>query len=153
MLVVLAAALLAHAWRYSRHHRVDGTSLGEDDALDDALALLDDVGTVLGECLPRLGNVLVSVARRSAKALETSPLNPRRHPWMFCFAVALLSGTMFSSWHSLGEGVPHDPLLALQVWLLYAGILASGVVVGYVLLGRYLGLIRHEQDELLIPPR
>jgi len=153
VLVVLAAALLAHAWRYSRHHRVDGTSLGEDDALDDALALLDDVGTVLGECLPRLGNVLVSVARRSAKALETSPLNPRRHPWMFCFAVALLSGTMFSSWHSLVEGVPHDPLLALQVWLLYAGILASGVVVGYVLLGRYLGLIRHEQDELLIPPR
>jgi hypothetical protein len=31
----------------------------------------------------------------------------------------------------------------LQVWLLYAGILASGVVVGYVLLGGYLGLIPH----------
>jgi hypothetical protein len=43
--------------------------------------------------------------------------------------------------------------LALQVWLLCAGFLASCVVVGCVLLERYLGLIRHQQDEVLIPPR
>ena len=54
---------------------------------------------------------------------------------------------------SLVEGVPRNPFLALQVWLLYAGILASGVVVDYVLPGRYLGLIRHKQNEVLIPPR
>ena len=153
VLAVLATGLLVHAWRYSTQYLAGGTSPGEDDALDDALALLADVGTVLRGRLPHLGSVLVSGAHRSAQALETSPLNPRRHPWMFCFAVALLSGMVFSSWHSIVEGVPPEPLLALQAWLLYAGILASGVVIGYVSLGRYLGLIRHEQDEAHIPPR
>lgn len=152
VLAAVAAALLVHAWRCSRNFR-DDTSLTEQDALDDALALLADVGTILGERLPRLGNVLVSGARRSATAIEASPLNPRRHPWVFCFAFALLSGTVFSSWHSFVEGVPRDPSLALQVWLLYAGILASGVVVGYVLLGRYLALIRHQQNQAHFPPR
>ena len=152
VLAVLATALLARAWLYSRHCR-DDTSLTEQDALDDALALLADVGTILGGRLPRLGNILVSGARRSATALETSPLNPRRHPWVFCFAFALLSGTVFSSWHSLVEVVPRNPFLALQIWLLYTGILASGVVVGYVLLGRYLALIRHQQNQVHFPPR
>ena len=153
VLTVLAAALLARAWRYSHHRRADGTSLAEQDALDDALALLAEVGTVLGRRLPHLGNVLVSCARRLTIALDTSPLNPRRHPWTFCFTFALLSGTVFSSWHSLVEGVPRDPFLALQTWQFYAGVLASGVVVGYVSLGRYLGLMRHEQHEVRIPPR
>jgi hypothetical protein len=68
-----------------------------------------------------------------------------RHPWVFCFVVALLSGVAFSTWHSLLEGLPTDPALALRVWLLYVGILTIGVVAGYTLLGQYLRLIRCER--------
>src|ERR671933_710278 len=64
--------------------------------------LLATLETAIGEPLPHLGNALVSGARRSATVLESSLLNPRRHPWTFCFAFA------FSSWHSFVAGVPRD---------------------------------------------
>ena len=57
----------------------------------------------------------------------------------------MLCGAAFSTWHSLMEGLPADPALALRVWLLYAGVLAIGIVTGYTVLGRYLRLIRYER--------
>jgi hypothetical protein len=69
----LAAVPLVHAWRQNRNYRAGGTNPGNDDALDDALAVLAEIGTVLGERLPRLGNALVSGALRSATVLEASP--------------------------------------------------------------------------------
>ena len=118
---------------------------GEDDALDDVLALWVDVGTSVGRRFPLLGEALVAGARRVDVALRFSSLSPRRHPWVFCFVVALLSGVAFSTWHSLLEGLPADPALALRVWIIYVGILAIAVVAGYTLLGQYLRLIRCER--------
>jgi hypothetical protein len=143
-----AAALLALAWWRSRHYYLAGEAAnptGEDDALDDVLALSVDVGTSTGRRCPRLGEALVTRAQRADVALRSSRFSPRRHPWAFCFVVALISGVAFSTWHSLLEGLPTDPALALRVWLLYAGILTIGIVAGYTLLGRYLRLIRCER--------
>lgn len=113
---------------------------------EDALAPLADVGTILDERLPRLGNALVSGTRRSAVVLETSPLNPRRPPWTFCFALFSGTGVLLMAFPHRGLSTrPRTPFAGLA--------LAPGVVAGYVLLGRYLGLIRHEQNEVLAPPR
>jgi hypothetical protein len=147
VLTLGAAALFALAWWRSRRYLAGGAAnaASEDDALDDVLALWVDVGTSVGRRFPLLGEALVAGARRVDVALRFSRLSPRRHPWVFCFVVALLSGVAFSTWHSLLEGLPTDPALALRVWLLYVGILAIGVVAGYTMLGQYLRLIRCER--------
>jgi hypothetical protein len=147
VLTLGAAALLVLAWWRSRGYLAGEAAnpTTEDDALDDVLALSVEVGTSTGRCFPRLGEALLTGARRADVVLRSSRLSPRRHPWVFCFVVALLSGVAFSTWHSLLEGLPTDPDLALRVWLLYAGILAIGIVAGYTLLGRYLRLVRCER--------
>jgi hypothetical protein len=147
VLTLGAAALLAVAWWSSRCYLAGEAAnpAMEDDALDDVLALALDVGTTAGRRFPRLGEALVTAARRADVTLRSSRFGPRRHPWAFCFIVAVLSGAAFSTWHSLLEGLPTDPALALWVWLLYAGILAIGIVAGYTLFGRYLRLIRDER--------
>ena len=147
VLTLCGATLVTFAWWRSRRY-VAGEAAnpaGEDDALDDVLALSVDVGTIVRRRVPCLGEALVTGARRAEVALRSSPRSPRRHPWAYCLVVAVLCGAAFSTWHSLLEGLPADPPLALQVWLLYAGILASGIVAVYTLLGRYLRLIRYEQ--------
>jgi hypothetical protein len=147
VLTLGAAMLLALGWWQSYRYLAgeEANPAREDDALDDVLALSVDVGTTARRHFPRLGEALVNAARQADVALRSSQLGPRRHPWAFCFIGALLSGGAFSTWHSLLEGLPADPVLALWVWLLYAGILAAGIVTGYTLLGRYLRLIRDER--------
>ena len=147
VLTLGAAALLALAWWSSRCYLAGEAAnpAREDDALDDVLAFALDVGTAAGRRFPRLGEALATAARRAGVTLRSSRFGPRRHPWAFCFIVALLSGVAFSTWHSLMEGLPPDPALALWIWLLYAGILAIGIVAGYTLFGRYLRLIRDER--------
>jgi hypothetical protein len=148
LLTLGAATLVALAWWRSRRCYVAGEAAnpaGEDDVLDDVLALSIDVGTIVRRRFPPLGEALVTGARRAETALRSSRLSPRRHPSAFCFVAAGLLGAAFSSWHSLLEGLPSDPTLALRVWLLYAGVLAIGIVTGYTVLGRYLRLIRYEQ--------
>ena len=148
VLTLGAAALHALAWWGSRRYYLAGGAANpasEDDALDDVLALWVDVGMSAGRRFPSLGEALVAGARRVDVALQFSRLSPRRHPWVFCFVVALLSGVAFSTGHSLLEGLPVDPALALRVWLLYVGILAIGVVAGYTLFRQYLRLIRCER--------
>jgi hypothetical protein len=47
---------------------------------------------------------------------------------------------------ALAPGGPtSDPTLALRVWLLYAGVLAIGIVTDYTVLSRYLRLFRYER--------
>ena len=147
VLTLGAAMLLALGWWQSYRYLAgeEANPAREDDALDDVLALSVDLGTTARRHFPRLGEALVNAARQADVALRSSQLGPRRHPWAFCFIGALLSGGAFSTWHSLLEGLPADPVLALWVWLLYAGILAAGIVTGYTLLGRYLRLIRDER--------
>ena len=148
VLTLGAASLVAFAWWRSRRYYLAGEAAnpaGEDDALDDVLALSIDVVTIVRRRFPPLGEALVTGARRAEVALRSSLLSPRRHPWAFCFVVAALCGAAFSTWHTLLEGLPSDPTLALRVWLLYAGVLAIGIVTAYTLLGRYLRLIRCER--------
>ena len=145
VLTLSAAALLAFAWWRSRRFLASEAAnpTTEDDALDDMLALSVEVGTLESRRFPRLGEALVNGARQADMVLRSSRFSPRRHPWAYCSILALLSGAAFSTWHSLVEGLPADT--ALRVWLLYAGILASEILVGYTLLGRYLRLIRDER--------
>ena len=148
VLTLSAAALLAVAWWQSRRCYLASEAANpttEDDALDDVLVLSVEVGTLESRRFPRLGEALVNGARQADMALRSSRFSPRRHPWAYCYFIALLSGVAFSTWHSLVEGLPADTGHALRVWLLYAGILASGILVGYTLLGRYLRLIRDER--------
>jgi hypothetical protein len=147
VLTLSAAALLAFAWWRSRRYLASEAAnpTTEDDALDDVLVLSVEVGTLESRRFPRLGEALVNGAQQADMALRSSRFSPRRHPWAYCSIIALLSGAAFSTWHSLVEGLPADTAPALRVWLLYAGTLASGILVGNMLLGRYLRLIRDER--------
>jgi hypothetical protein len=142
-----ATALLVLAWSRSRRYVADGArnSAQEEDAFDDIVALLVDVGRMTGRRLPRLGERLVAGSLRLDAALRFSRVSPRRHPWAYCFVVAVTFGLAFSAWHSLVEGMPPDLSSAFLIWLLYAGILATCVIVGYALFGHYLRLIRAER--------
>ena len=131
VLTLSDAALLAFAWWRSRRYLASEAAnpTTEDDALDDVLVLSVEVGTLESRRFPRLGEALVNGARQADMALRSSRFSPRRHPWAYRSIIALLSGAAFSTWHSLVEGLPADT--ALRVWLLYAGILASGILVGW----------------------
>jgi hypothetical protein len=112
VLTLGAATLVALAWWRSRRYYVAGEAAnpaGEDDVLDDVLALSIDVGMIVRRRFPPLGEALVTGARRAETALCSSLLSPRRQPWAFCFVAAGLCGAAFSSWHSLLEGLPPTP--------------------------------------------
>ena len=66
-------------------------------------------------------------------------LNPRRHPWLLVILLALGAGLALLAAEGLGEGLP-KPEAMLLVAGVYVGIEGAGVLLGYVLFNRYLGI-------------
>ena len=66
-------------------------------------------------------------------------LNPRTHPWRFAGALGLLVGVALAS-AQLQEGLPANLRLALLVAGIFIGAEFGATLLGYAVLGAYLGL-------------
>jgi hypothetical protein len=68
-------------------------------------------------------------------------LNPREHHWNLMLLAALGTGLLLIRMESLSEGAPNLAVILL-VFGIYVGIEGAGVLLGYVLFNRYLGIFR-----------
>lgn len=74
-----------------------------------------------------------------------STLNPRKYRWRFPIFVSLLAGILLALSKAINGNLFHDPgRLSLTV-LLFIVIEGSGVLLGYFLFTRYLGVFRTEE--------
>jgi multisubunit Na+/H+ antiporter MnhB subunit len=71
-------------------------------------------------------------------------LNPRKHAWNLILCAAVAMGIVLALVEALGEGAPADLGRLALVAAVFIGIEGVGVFLGYVLLGRFLGLYRLE---------
>lgn len=65
--------------------------------------------------------------------------SPRSHPWRFACALGVLAGLGLSVAH-LQEGLPPSLATGLLVASIFVGVEFAGTVIGFALLGGYLGL-------------
>jgi hypothetical protein len=65
---------------------------------------------------------------------------PRRHRWHLVLVLAALLGLLLLLPETLNEGASPDLQTFLLVVGVYVGIGAAGVLLGYVLLGEFLGI-------------
>jgi MFS family permease len=77
--------------------------------------------------------------------LMVSWLNPRRHPWRMGMIISMGLGLGLVITQTIGEGLPSDPSHFLLVSLVLFGGEAFGVMIGYLLFGKYLGIYRDER--------
>jgi len=77
--------------------------------------------------------------------LMVSWLNPRRHPWRMGMIISMGLGLGLVITQTIGEGLPSDPYHLLLVSLVLFGGEAFGVMIGYLLFGKYLGIYRDER--------
>lgn len=119
-----------------------------DDVFDDLAAVWRGISdwfrkrvTWLVAILGRLETFFVS---RSIN-LVVSWLNPRLHPWRMGMIISMGLGLGLVITQTIGEGVPSDPSHLLLVSLVLSGGEAFGVMIGYLLFGKYLGIYRDER--------
>jgi hypothetical protein len=74
-------------------------------------------------------------------------LNPRRHAWRWLVLAALGMGGALALAEALGEGVSPSLRTTVFVAAVFVGLEGAGVLLGYGLLGRFLGLLRPEEAE------
>jgi hypothetical protein len=115
------------------------TSFRYNDVLDDAAAVMEWLRTRVrpAQKLFQWGETLAGLA--PVRAL-TRWLNPRRHRWNIVVAGALAMGACLTAAEVLGEGGFASLRQALMVITVIVGLESAGLVLGYVLLGDFLGL-------------
>jgi hypothetical protein len=140
-------------WRAS--HRAWAARLGgplgappEEDALADIAALASAGLSRLERRWPRLGAGQERVSVWLRELRDRAPrlmawLDLRRHPWRFAFVVALAAGLALAAAHAVGEGGPpslHELPVALLAGLLIVAIEGGAVLLGFLVLGGFLGI-------------
>ncbi len=68
-------------------------------------------------------------------------VGPGRHPWRFSALVSLTMGLLVAVAQGVGEGVPPDVGRIVLVFAIFVAIEATGVFVGLLVIGRYLGVL------------
>jgi hypothetical protein len=109
------------------------------DGIDDLWTLVRIPVARAGRWLPR---ALVGwVGRFDSDALfaRVAWLNPRAHPWRFACALGLLGGIALV-FAQLQEGLPPSLAIGLLVTGIFMGGELVGTILGFALLGGYLGL-------------
>jgi hypothetical protein len=114
------------------------------DAMDDlwALARIPVARLGQGRTTPPLPDALVRWSARfnSDRLFAWTPwLDPRRHPWRFASVLGLLIGVLLVL-AQLQEGLPPNLKTGLLVAAIFIGTEFVAVLVGFALLGGYLGL-------------
>jgi len=143
------AVALAKSWGRAR---IAGAAKRIDTA-DDALA---DIEAVTMTALEQLGRRVPGLKRACAHGAQFVRvvsarlrwLDLRRHPWRFAVAVALSAGLAGAVGHGLTEGgIPtHHLLRALLGGAIITAIEAAAALLGFALLGNYLGIRRRTTD-------
>jgi hypothetical protein len=115
------------------------TNLTPADAIDDLWSLVRI--PVLKFTVHHPNRFLDSVARFNSDQLfkHVSWLNPRSHPWRFTSLLALLVGLLLVV-VQLQEGLPSSLKFALLTAGIFISIEFVAILLGYVILGDYLGL-------------
>jgi hypothetical protein len=72
-------------------------------------------------------------------------LNPRRYPWRWIVLLALGMGVALALAEAIGEGVSSSLKNAVIVAAVLVSMEGGGVLLGYALLGRFLGIFRPER--------
>jgi hypothetical protein len=106
--------------------------------------LMDDVGAAydwLKDRVRFLGG-LDRVARLPGMRTLTRWLNPRQHPWHATALGGVVLGLALAAAEALGEGMSPEAGRIVLVSSVFIGIASAGVLVGYGLLGRFLGMYR-----------
>ena len=68
-------------------------------------------------------------------------LNPRKHPWHFVILAGLGMGLVLALAEAGAEGLPQARLILL-VFGVFLGVEGAGVLLGYALFRRFLGIFR-----------
>jgi len=67
-------------------------------------------------------------------------LNPRRHRWNLVILMAVAMGLLLVLVEAVAEGMAPNLSRALLVVGVYVSLEGAGVVLGYLLFGKYLGI-------------
>lgn len=117
-------------------------SLGE--ALTDLWTLVRLIFAWFSQRLPWLRRPLQGIDALGNQLFEWMMnwpwIGPRSHPWRFCAAVALVAGVALAAAHRLEEGPPINLALAVGVSSIFIGVEFLAVLIGYLILGGFLGL-------------
>ncbi len=112
----------------------------EEDVLDDASAIFRWVKTKIhfaGFLFAWIDRIVAAPWARSGFGW----FNPRTHAWRAGLLVALGMGLALIGVEMVGEGLPNRNII-LMVLAVFIGLEAAGVLLGYSLFRRYLGLFR-----------
>jgi hypothetical protein len=137
---LLCAVAVRAAWLVAAP-TVPHRDLTPADAMDDLWTLVRVPVATLKAVLPARIVVLVERFRPEALFSGLPWVHPRRHPWRFATAVGLLAGLSLAA-AQLREGggpLPNIRLAALVASIFVGGELA-GTLMGFALLGSFLGL-------------
>jgi hypothetical protein len=145
----VTAVMLRRSWRLAA---AAGVAYGpeDDDALADIQAVAMRAMVAAGRHVPalrppldraaRLASALPTEAARRAPRLSRW-LDLRTHPWRFALTAASLAGLALAAGHGLSEGVaPRHITGAVVAGVLIAGIEALAALIGFAVLGRFLGI-------------
>ncbi len=119
---------------------------GDEDMFDDLAAIYGRIKARLGP-ITRWLDGLETRVRKTPLISAVNWLNPRRHPWSVVAVGGIVLGLALASAEALGEGVSPRPGRFVLVGAVFVGLALAGVLVGYGLLGDFLGIYRRE------PPR
>ena len=149
-LIACAAGLVtaAAARRLSVTPASEGPASGETGSLDETLgdlwALVRKILAWFGHSLPWLDRPLHWIDHLGNRLFEwmlTWPwIGPRSHPWRFCASFALALGVVLAAAPGLEEGLPINLALPALVSLIFIGVEFVAVLIGYLVLGGFLGL-------------
>jgi hypothetical protein len=114
------------------------------DFLDDLWALYQwfkDHASFAASLFLRLEKAVSNLVNMSWGRALTSWLNPRKHPWSIAALLALGMGILLIAAEAIGEGLPQARLILL-VFGVFIGVESAGVLLGYALFRRFLGIFR-----------
>ena len=112
-----------------------------EDILDDFTSIYREIQSRV-KFIPRLeGFAKIDWLKRLF-----SWLNPRQHRWNLIILIALLMGGLLMLAEALKEGLSTDANMVLLILAIFLGIEGAGVVLGYFLFARFLGLFREGSD-------
>ena len=127
------------AWEYVSTPLLTATAF--EDCIDDFASISHWLKSRVGLLKP----LITGLERLRSRALVRW-LNPRRHPWHGVLLLGLLMGFMLALAEIIGEGGadPHQPGRLLPIIAIFVGFECAGILLGYTLLKRPLGLVRRE---------
>ncbi len=114
-----------------------------EDVFDDLSAIIRGWGTRSGGIAWGI-NLIIKVAGSPPVNGVLEWINPRKHRWNLAILAAAGFGVAIVSVEALSEGIAPTMGRVLLVVSVYLGIGGAGVMLGYLLFGKFLGIFRPE---------